>query len=141
VIDNEQRLSWNQSVIKEFRANQGVVGGDFAGLPLVLLTTTGAKTGQARTSPVAYLRDGERVVVFASNGGRDDHPLWYRNVVANPKVTVEIGADRYQATATVAQGAERDDLYARQVAANPGFGDYERATSRVIPVVTLERVS
>jgi deazaflavin-dependent oxidoreductase (nitroreductase family) len=141
VTENEQRLSWNQQIINEFRANDGLVGGNFAAIPLVVLTTTGAKTGQARTSPLAYLTDGDRVVVFASNGGRDKHPAWYRNVLANPTVTVEVGKEKFQATAAVAQGAERDELYARQAAAVPGFADYERATSRVIPVVTLQRIS
>jgi deazaflavin-dependent oxidoreductase (nitroreductase family) len=141
MTETEERLSWNQGVIEEFRANGGKVGGNFAGMPIVLLTTTGSKTGNARTSPLVYLPDGDRVVVFASNAGRDTHPLWYRNILADPTVTVEVDGEKYQATAVEIEGAERIALFARQVAINPGFGDYERGTSRVIPVIALERIA
>jgi len=141
MTNTEERLGWNQQIIEEFRANEGKVGGSFASLPLTLLTTIGAKTGQARTSPLAYLPDGDRIVVFASNGGRDTHPLWYRNVLANPAVTVEVGAETYPARAVEVTGTERDELYARQVAVVPGFGDYAKTAGRVIPVVALERAA
>src|SRR5581483_11721454 len=123
----------NQAIIAEFRANGGKVGGPFADTPLLLLTTVGAKSGQPRTTPLAYVADGDRLVVTASNGGRDQHPAWYHNVLAQPLVTVELGAERFQARAIVADQTERDHLYARMVARNPGFAEFERSTSRKIP--------
>lgn len=135
----DERRDWNQKVIDEFRANKGAVGGQFGGMSLLLLTHTGARTGAARTSPLAYLSDGERLLVFASNGGRDDHPAWYHNVIAHPTVTVEVGPEKYQATAVVTSGEERDALFARQAAKNSGFAAYQAGTSRLIPVVALER--
>ncbi|NED97754.1 nitroreductase family deazaflavin-dependent oxidoreductase [Phytoactinopolyspora alkaliphila] len=132
--------SFNEQIIKEFRANAGSVGGDFEGTPMVLVTTTGVKTGLPRTSPLVYTRDGDRLVVIASNGGADKHPSWYTNLRANPIVTVEVGEDTFEAKAIVAEGAERDRLFDAQAELIPGFRDYEAATSRVIPVVTLERL-
>ncbi|GAA3686397.1 nitroreductase/quinone reductase family protein [Nonomuraea antimicrobica] len=128
---------FNQRVIEEFRANGGKVGGMFEGAPLVLLTTVGAKTGRRRTNPAVYLRDGERVLVFASNAGGDAHPAWYHNVVANPRVTVELGEETFTARAVPLEGAERDRLYARQAAIDPAFAAYQEKTDRVIPVVAL----
>jgi deazaflavin-dependent oxidoreductase (nitroreductase family) len=132
-------LEWNRQIIEEFRANAGKVGGPFEGSPLVLLTTTGAKTGNRRTSPVAYLPDGDRVLVVASNAGAADHPAWYHNLLADPQVTVETGTETYKATAVPAYGAERDRLFARVVEAAPGYGDYQAMTSRILPVVVLHR--
>ncbi|MEV0378955.1 nitroreductase/quinone reductase family protein [Nonomuraea sp. NPDC050643] len=128
---------FNQQVIAEFRANAGKVGGMFEGAPLVLLTTVGAKTGRRRTNPAVYLRDGERILVFASNAGGAAHPAWYHNVLAGPRVTVELGAETFTAQAVPLEGQERDRLYARQAAIDPAFAAYQEATDRVIPVIAL----
>jgi deazaflavin-dependent oxidoreductase (nitroreductase family) len=130
---------WNSQLIAEFRANQGRVGGQFDGAPLLLLTTTGRRTGQRRTSPMMYLPDGERWLVFATKAGADTDPAWYLNLVADPAVTVEVGADTFDAVATPVQGAERDRHYAEQASRYPGFAEYESKTDRVIPVVALQR--
>jgi deazaflavin-dependent oxidoreductase (nitroreductase family) len=130
---------FNSAIVDEFRANEGRVGGPFAHMPLLLLTTTGARTGQPRTSPLAYLSDGGRLHVFGSKGGADEDPLWYRNLLADPKVTVEVGTERFTATATPLEGAERDRIWRAQVAAVPQFGGYETKTARVIPVIALDR--
>jgi deazaflavin-dependent oxidoreductase (nitroreductase family) len=132
--------NWNTGIIEEFRANHGVVGGPFAGAPMLLLSTTGAKSGAVRTNPMMYLADGERVLVFASKAGAPTNPDWYHNLVANPTVTVEIGDDRYDAKASVVTGEERDRLYAKQAELYPGFAEYEAKTTRTIPVVALERI-
>lgn len=131
--------SFNEQVIEEFRSNGGVVGGRFEGRPMMLLTTTGAKSGQPRTHPLVYTTDGDRLVVIASKGGADDNPAWYHNLRANPVVTVEVGNETYQARAMVPQGEERRRLFDQQAAIMPFFAEYERKTSRVIPVVVLER--
>ncbi|MEV4126961.1 nitroreductase family deazaflavin-dependent oxidoreductase [Nocardia sp. NPDC049707] len=130
---------FNAQVINEFRANAGKVGGMFEGAPMVLITTTGAKSGRQVTNPLVYLPDGERIVLVASNGGADKHPAWYHNLRANPECTVELGTGSYPAKAEVVTGAERDELYARMVEIMPGFGEYQAKTSRVIPVVTVHR--
>ncbi len=130
---------WNAKIIEEFRTNEGRVGGPFEGAPMVLLTTTGAKTGQQRTNPMMYLADGDRLLVFASKAGADTHPDWYHNLVANPDVTVELGSEAFHARATPVTGPERDELYARQAALYPGFKGYEEKTTRLIPVVALVR--
>ncbi|HEY1651375.1 MAG TPA: nitroreductase family deazaflavin-dependent oxidoreductase [Acidimicrobiales bacterium] len=131
---------FNKGVIEEFRANQGKVGGQFDGAPVVLLTTTGAKSGTQRINPLVALPEGETLYVFASKGGAPTNPDWFHNLVAHPNVVVEYGDDRFDATANVLTGAERDRLFAAQVARMPGFGDYEKsAGDRVIPVVELRR--
>jgi deazaflavin-dependent oxidoreductase (nitroreductase family) len=130
---------WNAAIIEEFRTNEGRVGGRFEGAPMLLLTTTGRKSGTKRTNPMMYLPDGDRLLVFASKGGAPTNPDWYRNLVADPHVTVEVGTEKYQAHATVLHGDERDRLYAEQSRRYPGFGEYQRNTSRVIPVVALVR--
>ena len=130
---------WNTKIIEEFRANQGRVGGSFQGAPMLLLTTTGRRTGERRTNPMMYLADGGRLLVFASKGGAPTNPDWYHNLVTNPEVTVEVGTESYQAHATALQGDERDRLYAEQSRRYPGFAEYQRNTSRVIPVVALVR--
>jgi deazaflavin-dependent oxidoreductase (nitroreductase family) len=132
---------WNRGIIDEFRANGGQVGGQFAGAPLLLLTTTGAKSGLPRTNPMMYLADGDRLVVFASKAGAPTNPDWYHNLVANPTATVEVGTDRYEVDATVTTGEERDRLFARQAGLYPGFAEYEEKTTRTIPVVVLTRVA
>jgi deazaflavin-dependent oxidoreductase (nitroreductase family) len=133
------RNNWNSQTIAEFRANGGKVGGMWEARPLLLLTTTGAKSGRHHTTPTMYLRDGDRLLIFASKGGAPTHPHWYHNLLAHPEVTVEVGPETYQAMATVITGEERDRLYARQAELYPQFADYQRRTSRKIPVIALER--
>lgn len=129
----------NRTVIDEFRANGGKAGGVFEGKPLVLVHHVGAKSGTERIAPLVPLIDDGRVFIFASKGGADTNPDWYRNLVANPGVTVELGTERYPASARVLEGTERDDVYAKQVAVEPQFGEYQANTTRVIPVVELVR--
>ena len=131
---------WNAQIIAEFRANGGEVGGQFAGAPLLILHTTGARSGQERENPMMYLDlDGERYV-FASKAGADTNPDWYHNLVANPEVRVEVGTETYRARAEVLSTSERDRVYAEQARRYPGFAEYEQKTSRVIPVVALHRL-
>ena len=132
---------FNRGIIEEFRANDGKVGGPFEGAPVVLLTTTGAKSGATRVNPLAALPEDDDVLyVFASKGGAPSNPDWYYNLLAHPQVEVEFGDERYAATATPVTGEARDRLFAEQVRRMPGFGDYEKNTKRVIPVVELRRV-
>jgi deazaflavin-dependent oxidoreductase (nitroreductase family) len=130
--------NYNQAVIDAFRANGGKVQGPNS---LILLTTTGAKSGQPRTNPVAYSTDGDRLVIVASKGGAPTNPDWYFNLVAHPTVTVELGSERFEALATIAEGEERDRLYAHHAELMPGFADYETKTTRKIPVIILERIA
>ena len=130
---------WNTKIIEEFRANDGKVGGNFEGAPLLLLHTTGAKSVQERVHPVMYLPAGDRYAVFASYAGAPTNPAWFHNLIANPEVTVEVGSETFSARATVAERAERDKLYRQQAELYPGFAEYEAKTDRVIPVVLLER--
>ena len=130
---------FNKQIIEEFRANGGETFGMFKGRPLLLLTTTGAKSGEARTTPLVYSKDGAKVVIIASMGGAPKHPAWYLNVSANPRVAVELGAEKFEATASATEGAERDRLYAKQAELMPAFTEYEQKTTRRIPVVLLER--
>lgn len=129
---------WNRQTIEEFRTHKGKVGGFWEGKPLLLLTTTGAKSGQKRTTPMMYLKDDDRLLVFASKRGAPTNPAWYHNLVAHPQVTIEVGEEKYEATATVLKGEERDQLYARQAELYPQFGEYQAKTTRKIPVVALE---
>jgi deazaflavin-dependent oxidoreductase (nitroreductase family) len=132
--------NFNDTVITEFRQNGGKVSGNFEGAPLLLLTTTGAKSGKQHTTPVMYLPEGDHWYVFASMAGAPTSPAWYHNLVAHPDVTVEVGTDKFEARATpVTDRAERDRIYAEQVSRFPQFGEYEQKTQRVIPVVKLER--
>jgi len=131
---------FNRKLIDEFRQNHGKVTGMFENAPLLLLNTKGAKSGKERTNPVAYTKDGDRLVIIASKGGAPNSPDWYHNVVANPEVTVELPDETFTARATVAEGEERDRLYATQAAAMPAFAEYEQKTTRRIPVVILERI-
>lgn len=132
------RKDWNRQTIEAFRANSGRVGGVWEGRPLLLLTTTGAKSGRRRTNPVMYLREGNRLFVFASKGGAPTHPDWYHNLLAHPDVTVEIGDQTYQAIAKPVTGAERDTIYARWAQQYPQFREYQEKTRRIIPVIELE---
>jgi len=140
--DRRPRLwqDFNEGVIEDFRANRGqITRGPFKGGSLLLLTTRGAKSGRERTHPLAYTRDGDNVFVIASKGGAPTNPDWYRNLRANPRVIVELGPERFAANARVTNGAERRRLYDLQASRMPGFKEYERRTSREIPVVVLER--
>ena len=130
---------WNKLIIEEFRTHDGVVGGQFESVPLLLLHTTGAKSGLERINPVAYLADGDRLLIFASKAGAPTNPDWYANLLAHPDVTVEVGTETFGVHATVLQGEERDRLYAKQASLVPGFAGYQQRTERVIPVVALVR--
>ena len=132
--------NWNQAIINEFRANAGKVGGRFEGKTLLLLHTIGAKTGQERINPAAYIRDGDRLVIIASKGGAPTNPDWYYNLLANPLVSVEVGTDQFQARAEVASEPERTRYYHRMVEMIPGFAEYQQKTKRVIPVIVLTPV-
>jgi deazaflavin-dependent oxidoreductase (nitroreductase family) len=136
-----ERDEFNRKLVEEFRANGGKVSGMFENTPLLILTTKGAKTGMPREHALAYSTDGDRLVVIASKGGAPTNPNWYHNVVANPDVTVEIGSDKFQAKAIVTEGEERQRLFDNQAAIMPGFADYQRNTTRVLPVIALERAS
>lgn len=129
----------NEAIIKEFRENNGKVGGPFANMSLLLLHTTGAKSGAARVNPLAALVDGDRLVVIASKGGAPTSPDWYHNIVANPEVSVELGTEKFDAKATIAEEPERTQLFEKMVALNAGFAEYLSKTTRVIPVVILAR--
>jgi deazaflavin-dependent oxidoreductase (nitroreductase family) len=133
--------NWNSAIIDEFRANGGAVGGDFAGAPLLLLHTTGAKSGQERVNPVMYRAEGNALVVFASKAGADTNPDWFHNLRANPLVRVEVGTDTRDVVARIADQDERARLWTAQKNDWPGFADYEKRTDRQIPVVILEPVS
>lgn len=142
MVDVNRWKQQNIEVIAEFRANAGVVGGRYAGRPMMLLTTTGAKSGEERITPLNYSPDGDRIAVIASRGGAPTHPDWYRNLVANPEVTVEVGAETYRARAYTAQEPERTRLFDQQAALMPFFDEYRKqVTAREIPVVVLERLA
>jgi len=128
---------WNTKIIEEFRANSGKVGGQFEGAPLLLLHSTGAKSGQPRVSPVMYQAVGGDFAVFASKAGAPTNPDWYHNLLAHPLATVEVGTDTVEVTARVAEAPERELIWEKQKNDYPGFGDYERKTTRKIPVVIL----
>jgi deazaflavin-dependent oxidoreductase (nitroreductase family) len=128
---------WNTAIIKEFRENEGKVGGPFEGANLLILHTTGAKSGQERVNPMMYFREGERYVVIASKAGAPSNPDWYHNLVAHPDVSVEAGTDQFEAVASVADEPERTELYSKMEAISSGFTEYKNKTERVIPVVIL----
>jgi deazaflavin-dependent oxidoreductase (nitroreductase family) len=130
---------FNRQLIGEFRANEGKVGGMFAGAPMLLLTTTGAKSGRTHVVPLVYTVDAGRMVVMGSKGGASTHPDWYYNVRANPEVTIEVGTDSFPARATVTEGEERQRLFDQMAAQMPGFAEYQRNTTRQIPVIVLAR--
>lgn len=144
-IEGEEQVmadvnEWNKRIIEWFRANGGQVGGHFEGVPLLLLHTTGAKTGLPRVNPLVYQADGDHLVVFASKGGAPRNPDWYLNLLENPLATAEIGTDSFDVVAWVAEGDERERLWTRQKQWLPAFADYEAKTTRPIPVVVLERM-
>jgi deazaflavin-dependent oxidoreductase (nitroreductase family) len=135
-----ERDDWNRRVIDEFRANGGKVGGDFHGMDLLLLHHKGAKTDRERVNPLAYQQVGDSYAIFASKGGAPTNPDWYHNLVANPDVSVEVGADTHSVRARVATGEERERIWSAQKAAIPGFAEYEQKSGRTIPVVVLDPV-
>jgi deazaflavin-dependent oxidoreductase (nitroreductase family) len=131
---------FNQQVISEFRANQGKVGGQMANMPMLLLTTTGAKSGRTITKPLVYTKDGDRIVIIASFAGGPKNPPWYHNLVANPEATVEVGSERFRVKATVTASEERQRLFDRQAEQIPIFAEYKQKTTRQIPVFVLTRI-
>ena len=130
---------YNQRLIEDFRADRSKNGDAFKDRPLLLLTTTGARSGQRRTTPMMYIREGERLLVIASNAGAPKHPDWYHNLVAHPHVTVEVGKETFDATAVVTEGEERQRFWASTIEKYPFFADHQAKVTRQIPVVALER--
>ncbi len=130
---------WDRRIIEEFRANRGNVGGQFAGAPLLLLTTTGAKSGEPRTRPLAYLSEGGRIYVLAGNRGAPTNPGWYHNLVAHPDVTVELGAETFAARAIVMESAEGERLGRIQLQKIPSLAEVQAKITRQVPVVLLDR--
>lgn len=130
---------YNDQVIAEFRANEGKVGGPHEGVPLLLLTTRGAKSGQRRTTPMMYVADDDRLLVFASNLGAPTNPDWYHNLVAHPEASVEVGTETFNAIAAVTSGEERDRLFDRAAEQYPFLAKQQAGTARQIPVVALQR--
>ena len=131
---------FNKKIIEEFRANQGKVGGMFASMPLVLVTTKGAKTGKESIVPIAYSTDGEKFVIVASKGGTPENPAWYYNLLAYPEVDIEVGTEKFKVRAKDTKGEERDRLFEQHAKRYPQFNEYKEKTSRVIPVFLLEKV-
>jgi deazaflavin-dependent oxidoreductase (nitroreductase family) len=139
---NDKALrEFNDKLIEEFRANGGkVLSGPFVGAPLLLLTTTGAKSGRPTTTPLVYTRDGDRIVIIASKAGAPEHPSWYHNLKAHPTPTIELGKEKFQARAVITTGSERERLFNAQAKAMPAFVGYQKNTTRQIPVIVLERI-
>ena len=138
-VSLEEMLALNRNVIEEFRVNDGKVSGMFANEPLLLLTTTGAKSGERRTNPLVHTLDGDRVVIIASFGGAPKHPAWFLNIRANPEVTIELPGETFTATALIPAGEERRRIYDQHAAQMPRFAEYQAMTSREIPVVVIPR--
>ncbi len=138
-VSLEEMLALNRRVIEEFRANDGKVSGMFANEPLLLLTTTGAKTGETRTNPLVHTLDGNRVVIIASFGGAPKHPAWFLNIRANPEVTIELPGETFTANAIIPEGEERRRIYDQHAAEMPRFAEYQAMTTREIPVVVIPR--
>ena len=130
---------WNEKVIAEFRANEGKVGCQFEGAPMILVHHFGAKSGVERVSPIVYFPDGDRLLIVASAAGSPKNPDWYHNLKANPRVPVEVGAETFPVAVDELAGAERDEKWEALTALMPGFADYQAKVSRVIPVLALTR--
>ena len=139
IPDAEAMKAFNKSIVDEFRSNGGVVGGPFEGATLLLLTTTGAKSGQPRLAPLAYLTIDGKIIIIGSQAGADTNPDWVHNLRANPQAHIEVGTDAYDVTARELPAEERDETYPKVVALAPGFGEYQAKTSRVIPLFELQR--
>jgi deazaflavin-dependent oxidoreductase (nitroreductase family) len=140
VPDAETMKAFNRSIVDEFRANEGKVGGPFEGATLLLLTSTGAKSGQPRLAPLAYLTIDGKMIIIGSKAGADTNPDWVHNLRANPRAHIEVGTDAYDVTARELSPEERDETYPKIVAVAPGFGEYQAKTSRIIPLFELHRV-
>jgi deazaflavin-dependent oxidoreductase (nitroreductase family) len=138
-VDEMNLDEMNRKVIEEFRTTGGQGPAMFAGVPLVLVHHVGAKSGAERIAPLVYFGEGDRIFIYASKGGADENPAWYHNLVANPKTTMELGTETFAVVARVLSGAERDEYYAKQAAVQPQFADYQRKTTRIIPVIELVR--
>jgi deazaflavin-dependent oxidoreductase (nitroreductase family) len=132
--------NWNQPIIEEFRANDGRVGGYFAGAPMILIHAIGARSGMERVNPLVYLPDGEDMIIAATKGGSPTNPDWYHNVKAHPRIQVEVGTETFPVEATEVTGAERDELWRRFVELRPSFAEYETKTTRLIPMFRLTRL-
>ncbi|MFI9006092.1 nitroreductase family deazaflavin-dependent oxidoreductase [Actinosynnema sp. NPDC053489] len=137
----EEVRAWNAAILEEYRTGGGRVGGVLTGMDLLLLTTSGARSGEPRTTPITCFRDGDRYLVVASNYGKPRHPDWYHNAVATPEVAVEVGGERFAARATVLDGAERDRAFDAVVARYPFYARYQAGVTRTIPVIALTRLS
>jgi deazaflavin-dependent oxidoreductase (nitroreductase family) len=134
---SESREDWNAQTIAEFRKNHGKVGGMFEGAPLLIIHSTGARSGKTHVTPVMYLKDGSHYVVFSSKGGAPTNPDWYFNLKAHPDARIEIGDDTIDVHAEEIKGPERDRIYSKQASLYPNFGEYQRKTKRIIPVMAL----
>jgi deazaflavin-dependent oxidoreductase (nitroreductase family) len=140
-MTQQQLHDWNRRIIEEFRTQGGRVRKEFGDSPLLLMTTIGAKSGQRRTNPLLYLAYDNRLFIFAAKNGAPTNPDWYANLRADPAVIVELGTEQFEATAVVLEGEERDRIYAKQVELMPGFAEYQKKTTRLIPVIELIRRS
>ncbi|HYZ69977.1 MAG TPA: nitroreductase family deazaflavin-dependent oxidoreductase [Mycobacterium sp.] len=140
IPDAETMKAFNNSIVEEFRSNGGKVGGPFEGATLLLLTSTGAKSGQPRLAPLAYLTIDQKMIIIGSKAGADTNPDWVHNLRANPRAHVEVGTDAYDVIARELPAEERDETYPKVVALAPGFGEYQAKTSRIIPLFELQRV-
>lgn len=140
IPDAETMKAFNKAIIDEFRSNGGKVGGQFEGAPLLLLTTTGAKSGQPRLAPLAYLPIDGRMIILGSKAGADTNPDWVHNLRANPRAHIEVGTEAYDVTAHELPATERDEIFPKVVALAPGFGEYQSKTSRIIPLFELQRI-
>jgi deazaflavin-dependent oxidoreductase (nitroreductase family) len=139
VPDAETMKSFNQNIVDEFRANNGKVGGPFEGATLLLLTSTGAKSGAPRLAPLAYLTIDDKMIIIGSKAGADTNPDWVHNLRANSRAHIEVGTEAYDVIARELPREERDEMYPKVVALAPGFGDYQAKTDRVIPLFELQR--
>jgi deazaflavin-dependent oxidoreductase (nitroreductase family) len=138
MTDHHPVAEYNRGLVEEFRANGGRVGGQFEGAPLLLLTTTGAKSGLERVSPVMYMALDGSYAVFATFAGMPMNPAWYHNLLANPQASIEVGEQTIAVRARFAEGEEREEIWTAQKLAAPGMAEYELKTDRVMPVVILE---
>jgi deazaflavin-dependent oxidoreductase (nitroreductase family) len=139
VFDPNSMKAFNDNIVEEFRANGGKVGGPFEGATLLLLTSTGAKSGQPRLAPLAYLTIDQKMIIIGSKAGSDTNPDWVHNLRANPRARIEVRTDAYDVVARELPRDERDEVYPKVVAAAPAFGEYQAKTSRVIPLFELQR--
>jgi deazaflavin-dependent oxidoreductase (nitroreductase family) len=131
---------YNELLIEQFRTNAGKVTGQFAGLPVLLLNTIGARTQATRTHPLVYFEDGDRYIVVASKAGASTNPAWYHNLIANPRATIELPTESFDVRATIAEGEERDDIFQKVADHFPIYDNYQQRTGRRIPIIVLQRI-